>query len=380
MGTMSHRERFLTAVKHGIPDRVPACPCLSNMVPVRRLGIPFWDVYLHNDPPLWRAYLDAIRYYGIDGRMIYGSLDIRTREDNVSRETTTLTKTEERIHTRTVIHTPLGDLSSETIYAADDPPAVVVKLIKNIAEDMPKLRYLYPEYVSYSSEKADAMRKETGEDAVFCLQVGYPGFHNFEGMFDGGLSSAVYAFMEHPDLFEEMRVLQHADAVAKARMMLDYKPDILYLGGSGTLTLSSPEWVREFTLPTLKVITRMAKEAGVPTMLHSCGRSSAFLEMLAAETDLDCINPLEKPPMGDVELKDVKEMYGSRLSLSGNIHTTDVMLRGTAADVDEACRRAIEDAAAGGGFILMTGDQCGRDTPDENIFAFVAAAKKYGKY
>jgi len=48
--------------------------------------------------------------------------------------------------------------------------------------------------------------------------------------------------------------------------------------------------------------------------------------------------------------------------------------------VDEACRKAIEDGGKDGGFVLMTGDQCGRDTPEENIFAFVEAAKRYGKY
>ncbi|MDZ4199948.1 MAG: uroporphyrinogen decarboxylase family protein, partial [Kiritimatiellia bacterium] len=219
-----------------------------------------------------------------------------------------------------------------------------------------------------------------GEDAVFCLSVGYPGFHHFESLFEGGLQAAVFAFLEHPELFEELRQMEHRTALRKAEMILAYRPDILYLGGSGTLTLSSPEWVRQFALPTIREVTRMARQAGIPTMLHSCGRSAAFLKMLAEETDLDCINPLEKPPMGDMTLREAKEKYGHRLSLSGNIHTTDVMLLGTPKDVDNACREAIEDAGAGGGFLLMTGDQCGRDTPDENLFAFVRAAQKYGKY
>jgi hypothetical protein len=29
---------------------------------------------------------------------------------------------------------------------------------------------------------------------------------------------------------------------------------------------------------------------------------------------------------------------------------------------------------------LSTGDQCGRDTPEENIFKLVEVAKTYGKY
>ncbi|MDZ4197662.1 MAG: hypothetical protein U1E27_00075, partial [Kiritimatiellia bacterium] len=145
MTPMSPRERFLTAVKHGTPDRVPACPCLSNMVPARRTGKPFWEVYLHKNPPLWRAYLEAARYYGIDGRMIYGGLGFESSQNPVSRETTVLEQDESRIRTRTVLHTPAGDLYSETLYTADNPPSTSVKLIKNIETDFPKLRHLYPE-------------------------------------------------------------------------------------------------------------------------------------------------------------------------------------------------------------------------------------------
>ena len=84
--------------------------------------------------------------------------------------------------------------------------------------------------------------------------------------------------------------------------------------------------------------------------------------------------------MGDCDLAEIKRLYGDRLALMGNLHTTDVMLRGTPEDVERAARQAIEDAAEGGGFILSTGDQCGRDTPDENIFRLIEAAKRYGRY
>jgi len=53
---------------------------------------------------------------------------------------------------------------------------------------------------------------------------------------------------------------------------------------------------------------------------------------------------------------------------------------GDTTDVRRESLRAMLDAGAGGGFVLSTGDQCGRDTPDENIFAMVDTAKTYGKY
>ena len=84
--------------------------------------------------------------------------------------------------------------------------------------------------------------------------------------------------------------------------------------------------------------------------------------------------------MGDCCLADLKKRFGNRIVLKGNLHTTEVMLRGTVDEVKAACRKAIDDAARGGGFILSTGDQCGRDTPDENLHAMVKTARTYGRY
>ena len=47
---------------------------------------------------------------------------------------------------------------------------------------------------------------------------------------------------------------------------------------------------------------------------------------------------------------------------------------------DQDHTKAIDEAAEGGRFILSTGDQCGRDTPDENLHAMVETARSYGRY
>ena len=84
--------------------------------------------------------------------------------------------------------------------------------------------------------------------------------------------------------------------------------------------------------------------------------------------------------MGDCDLARLKRLYGDKIILKGNLHTTDVMLRGSVDDVIAASRQAIDDAGRGGRFILSTGDQCGRDTPDENLRAMVEVAEEFGVY
>jgi uroporphyrinogen-III decarboxylase len=56
------------------------------------------------------------------------------------------------------------------------------------------------------------------------------------------------------------------------------------------------------------------------------------------------------------------------------------MLYGTRESVAAACKQAIDDGAKGGRFILSTGDQTPRDTPDENIRTVVETARTYGRY
>jgi uroporphyrinogen decarboxylase len=133
-------------------------------------------------------------------------------------------------------------------------------------------------------------------------------------------------------------------------------------------------------LPVLKEVTRAARLIGIPTHVHSCGPEMKLVEMAVEHTDLTIIDPLEVPPMGDCDLGDLKRRFGDKIILKGNLHTTEVMLNGSVQDVIDASKRAIDQAAEGGRFILSTGDQCGRDTPFENIRAMIETAKTYGKY
>jgi uroporphyrinogen decarboxylase len=115
-------------------------------------------------------------------------------------------------------------------------------------------------------------------------------------------------------------------------------------------------------------------------MLHSCGRNRVLADLLTAHTEVGMLNPLEPPPMGDIDLAEVKRVHGRRLAFMGNLHTTDVMLLGSVTDVRRESLKAIRDAGEGGGFILSTGDQCGRDTPEANLFEIVRTAREFGAY
>lgn len=385
---MTSKERLLTAIKNQKPDMVPVTPDISSMIPCRLTGKPFWDIHLfqnpyppseYTNPALGRAYLKALDYFKFDGWYMYGSLHLIT-DSQVTSRTEIISRTRDRIVTRTTFFTPEGELTQEDVFWRDNSPTRTEKIIKDLKKDFNKIKYFYPNILGYDATPDEPIRKELGDKGIFCYMIGYPGFQDWIFMFDGGLEAMTYAYYDYPDLIDELVYMQDKFVCRQAELILDAKPDVLFLGGSGTLTLQSPSMFRKMALPTIKKVTKMAKEAGIPTMLHSCGKARKLVEILANETDLNCINPLERPPAGDCELKEIKQLFGHKIALMGNLHTTDVMLNGTVEDVERAAMQAIDDAAEGGGFILSTGDQCGRDTPEENIFKMIEVARTYGRY
>ncbi|OGV75511.1 MAG: hypothetical protein A2340_02335 [Lentisphaerae bacterium RIFOXYB12_FULL_60_10] len=379
--TMTSRERLLTVLKGEIPDCVPVAPDFSNMIPARLTGKPFWDLYLYNDPPIWEAYIDCAKHFGIDSLMD-GYFPLTFPEELV---------TDGPVWERFIVHRDAERLVVQESHVDNGRrvwrPEVTVYLVAD-----PPTAHVKPEAIGLP---AIPKRWEPVE-GVKEVDLGPEGLKRIKALLgDQGLvgvrltwSIIVYgedrlvAYYEQPEIHERWRAEHLAVTEARFRriMAMDVKPDFFCIGGSGTLIYQTPQMVRELALPGLKRAIDLAEGVGIPTHVHSCGPEKELVRMFAEETRLTVIDPLECPPMGDCDLAELKRLYGQKLVLKGNLHTTEVMLRGSTDDVVRASRAAIDAAGKGGRFILSTGDQCGRDTPDANLHAMIDTARTYGRY
>ena len=379
METMTGRERIMTALRNKQPDRVPATPDISIMIPCHLTGKSFWDIEVNENPSLTFAYINAVKYFGIDGWMFNGSLDFELKS-KITSESKVIRRNKEKWVVRTVYHTPDGDLTQTMVSPRDNPSTMTEKVVRNFKEDFKKVRHFFSGVVSCDASTYLQQKKEMGENGMICVYIGVPGFQNFVSLFDGNLEALTYAYYDYPELFEELVELYEKHELQRLEMALDAGVESVLTGGSGSITLQSPKLFRDLSLPTLKKVTRLCREAGVLCGVHSCGKERYLVEACANETDLDYVNPLEIPPMGDCDLAECKEKFGHKLALMGNLHTTSVMLFGSVTDVRRESLKAILAAGKNGGFVLSTGDQCGRDTPFENIFEIVKVAKEFGTY
>jgi hypothetical protein len=117
------------------------------------------------------------------------------------------------------------------------------------------------------------------------------------------------------------------------------------------------EYVVRYTRPMIESIHRHGGFARV----HCHGRLKAVLPFIAA-MGADATDPVEPPPLGDVELADVRRQYGHQLVLFGNLELRDIETL-PPAEFEQVVARSLRDgtAGAGRGFVLMpSACPCGR--------------------
>ncbi len=141
----------------------------------------------------------------------------------------------------------------------------------------------------------------------------------------------------------------------------------------GDDTMMSDQQYREFYWPTFRRVIMGLIEEGVVPMLFAEGKYNERLEIIK-----------DLPRSGVVwyfdqtDMFKAKEILGDTACLMGNVPTS-LLCTGTPAEVKEYCRKLIEVAGKGGGYILAGGAMLDKGIP-ENIHAMSEAAFEYGIY
>lgn len=123
----------------------------------------------------------------------------------------------------------------------------------------------------------------------------------------------------------------------------------------------SPELFREYVGKYDQPMIDAIHLHGGYARIHSHGKLKAILDDIVS-MGADGLDPIEPPPQGDVELKYVRERYGKKLVLFGNLEISDI----ETLPIDqfaEKVKRALGEGTQGNGrgFVLMpSACPCGR--------------------
>jgi uroporphyrinogen decarboxylase len=147
--------------------------------------------------------------------------------------------------------------------------------------------------------------------------------------------------------------------------------------GMNKATFIRPRDWRALILPVIGEQAAAIASAGAPVILHSDGNLNAILPDIV-DLPIVALNPIQRGAA--MNLAQIKQEYGSRICLIGNLDTSGTLSYGTPDDVERETLNCLLDAGSGGGYILAPDHSYHGAIPSANIWRALQTCKIFGHY
>ena len=194
-----------------------------------------------------------------------------------------------------------------------------------------------------------------------------------------GYERIAYALYDDPGLVTEVLKISNEFFKEAARRSVEAGCDAMWVSedlGDSQRGFFKLDHYRKYILPPFAELVEYTANLGVPVLLHACGHVTEYLDDLA-QTRISSIHPLQRT--AGMDLRQVKERYGHRFCIIGNIDSSRTLPYGTPEEVAAEVREAIDIAAPGGGYILASDHSLHDGIPVENILALFHTGADYGR-
>lgn len=367
---MTSRERLMAVLRKHIPDRVP----------ISTHELVGWNASTwENQEASYKGLMEYVREK-TDCIYMTGVATV----NNYLRDHTQVKQWQEgsSTYTRTTIHTPKGDL---TCLDRVDKGIYTAWHLEHFVKDSADIE----KYLSIPDdlEPVDIINLRQEEEMLEDKGILFVGIADplciAAELFEFG-DFTVTAFTEK-NMF--MKLL---DKIFAQQMF--FLEDMLKKGAGPLFRIVGPEYAtspylgprefHEFVCKYDREMISLIHEYGQYARVHCHGRIRDILPHIV-EMEADALDPIEAPPSGDIELGEVKRLYGDKLCLCGNIQLKDLEY----ASVDQMRRivqKCMDDAKEGGGYVILP-TAAPINTPlspitERNYKVFIDTALELGVY
>ena len=202
----------------------------------------------------------------------------------------------------------------------------------------------------------------------------------FNPAFLRGTTQFLMDMIENPELVRDLIEVTLSYDIPAMQRVVKAGVDVVIFGddyADKNSTLMSPRHFKQFVLPGLKRCVDAAHEAGAYVVKHTDGNIMAILDMIV-ETGIDGLNPLE--PVAGMDIAFLKQRYGDRIALIGNIDCGHLLCRAPIEEVRRVTRETIRVAAPGGGFCLSSSNSIHSSVNPGNFMAMIETWRECREY
>lgn len=378
---LTGKQRMLNAYRGIWNDRITIAPEFWCYYPAKILKVDM--ITFQREVPFHVALKKTFEKFNCEG---WGVVSVDVENKDVQSKVQERWIDKDILNVCTTIHTALGQLTQTIRYHRKEPAWVIERPLKNLKKDLAAWELASfgdnPDDVNIS--KLLRAREEAGETYLLEASLGAPFFDFYANSREGGFETAIYDFCD-PDFIPYLKKLQTRyiqSMTRKARFVCEKTPfESMFIGCSWSCnSLIGPEMWRLWDKPLIKAVAEEIHRHGKLLHIHFHGRC---LETVAdfTEMEIDCVCPFERPPGGNVNgiegLRSVAKLLQGRVTMNGNVHTVNTLIRGKENDVRREVREIMDAFKNNPRVIVGTGDQVGWETPEENLYAMIDEAKHF---
>ncbi len=385
MTEMTSRQRMLTALTGGVPDRLPTT--------THHVMLYFLDKYLGGisypefydrfglDALLWTVpyKADAAKgeYFDPNQTSVH-PLDHTHRvvSDNWRIEPVSIPNDQYRT-TRYNFVTPKGTLTM-VLQGNEYTDWVVEPLVKG-KNDID----LIAEFVTHPTCDVEAVNRRAeafGERGLVRGHICYFDVYGQPGCWQDaveliGTERIIYETYDDPEWIHALIGILQERKKTFIRSLEGARYDLLELGGgAASSTVISPKLFDQFVAPYDKELIDLAHSVGQRIVYHTCGGMMPILERIA-DMGPDAMETFTPPNMGgDMRLAEAKQRIGDRVCMIGGFDQGHYFQNCTPEETRAEVRRCFEEAGPRGGYILSPSDHFFDADPDL-IAAFADEAR-----
>jgi len=358
---MKPKQRLMTALALGVPDRVPTWDWFDEAVTIGvadLLGLKHHDgvTTLRKGDETEQSvdlYCRVVEALGVDGTSSVYNTGLKAVSEHLGRD----------------------KYGRGYILSDSGMPAIIEPAVSSMKE--------LGNYDMVSRiEKSDfaglqAIVDRFGNERAHCLNLNGPFQEAWNVM--GGMDKTMIAFIENPELVHAVM----AEVVRFSKALMDEAAaigvDFFMIDGDicgNDFPLLSVELFRQFILPYKKQMVKHAHAMGRKIVKHSDGMVWSIMDDLI-EVGFDGFHPVQPQCM---DMKTTKSHLYTRMCVFGNVDCLDLLVFGEPEQVRKATKQCIAEGSPGGGHILCSSNSLHPGCRPENVVAMFEAAIEFGRY
>ena len=184
---------------------------------------------------------------------------------------------------------------------------------------------------------------------------------------------------DDPGFIEELFDRVVDDNLALIDKLLEYDFSFFHVGddlGHKSGLLVSPQFLKDSWMPRIRRTVAPIHERGIPVTFHCDGNITEAIPFII-DLGFCSLNPIE--PYG-MDAYDIKSRFGDSLCLVGNVDVAGALAFGSPEEVEMDVRAHLAGLAPGGGYVCATSHSVIDDIPPENFMRMIETIHRYGRY